>query len=251
MITRYSAWMDGKALHDISPSIYVMDIEESTPVVNVFTAPKGMGDGMIVSSHKRQGLTVTIRVMVHEYDTVKRKEILQRIAAWATKGKYLAISDRPGQRLRVHCYNPPVTPSALKWTNTMSVVFTAYEMPYWEDAKPKEVTLSGLTGSGKIRPIGTVESTPVEVTISGNRSTLTKLSLTVGDTKFVFQNLYTAAGGEIRLYYDENGLLRIPSGSRTPESSDELIAKCGEDNVVSFTANTAVTVTFYARGRYV
>ena len=35
MITRYNAWIDGVGLQDIDPEIYIMDIEESAPAVEV------------------------------------------------------------------------------------------------------------------------------------------------------------------------------------------------------------------------
>ncbi len=252
MMTRYSAWLDGVALHEIDPAIYIMDIEESTPQINTLTANRGTGDGMILLSRRRTGLQVNIRVMIHEYDTIKRKNIMQRIAAWALKGKYLTISDRPGQRLRVICTAPPVINSALKWTNTLNITFTAYAVPYWENEITTKATITGSSGTAEMRVPGTAEKTPVEATVQNTGSgTLTQLTLTVGATKMAFAGLNVAAGASMHIYYDDDGVLRLPIGQRTAESSDELLAVCGENNALAVTANTAVSVTFEARGRYV
>lgn len=251
MMTRYSAWLDGVALHEIDPAVYIMDIEESVPGVNVLTAPHGMGDGQIVVSRRRQSLAVNIRVMVHEYDTARRKEIFMRIAAWAAKGKYLTISDRPGQRLRVMCNALPVAASALKWTNTLNVSFVAYEKPYWEDEHPTKLTLSGASGSGYIRIGGTAENSPLEVVVKPLSSTLSSMTITAGNTKFTLSGMSAAAGKEMRIGYDDAGILIIPTGMRTADSNDDLLIHCSAETAVSFTASTPVQITYYARGRYV
>lgn len=251
MMTRYSAWLDGVALHEIDPAVYIMDIEESVPGVNVLTAPHGMGDGQIVVSRRRQSLAVNIRVMVHEYDTARRKEIFTRIAEWAAKGKYLTISDRPGQRLRVMCNALPVAASALKWTNTLSVAFVAYEKPYWEDEYPTKLVLSGNSGSGFIHIGGTAENSPLDVAVKPLSGTLNSLTITAGNTKFTINGMNAAAGNETVIGYDDTGVLIIPTGMRTADSSDDLLAKCSAETAVSFTASTPVQLTISARGRYV
>lgn len=252
MMTRYSAWLNGEALHEIDPAIYIMDIEESTPQIDTVTARRGAGDGMILLSRRRTGLQVNIRVMIHEYNTAKRKEIMQRIAEWATNGEFLTISDRPGQRLRVICTAPPVINSALKWTNTLNVGFAAYAFPYWEDETIKPVTLSGSRGNGVLTLGGTADNAPVEVAIQNTgTSEVNNITLTVGQTQFVLNNMNLAAGAYSHVTYDKNGLLRISKGTRTAESSDELIAACGAETAVSFVSDAPVMVAFRARGRYV
>lgn len=250
MMTRYSAWLDGIGLHDISPKLYIMDIEESYPDVSVLTASNAGREGLRVTNRRRQSLTVVIRFMVHEYDTTARKNIFQQIGAWA-KGKYLTISDRPGQRLRVHCDRVPTVQSSLKWTGTQSITFTAYEKPYWENETTTKATITGSSGTWEMTVPGTAEKAPVEVTVNNTGTdTLTDLALTVGDTKMMFTGLNVAAGASMRIYYDDEGVLHLPVGQRTAESSDELQAVCGETTAISMSANTMVSALFEARGRY-
>lgn len=251
MITRYSAWMDGAALHDIDPTIYVMDIAESAPTVNTLSAACGTGDGMRIISRRRQTIAVAVRVMVHEYDPAKRKAIFGKIAAWATGGKYLTIGDRPEQRLRVHCDTPPVTGSALRWTNTANITFTAYETPYWEDDTPTTQSKTGANGSMTLSVPGNAGKTTVDVTMENTGTdTITDFAIAVNDTQFVFSGLSVAAGETLKIAYDDDGILQLPAQNRTPESSDDLLAVCGTNNAVSYTANASVTVTVSARGRW-
>lgn len=250
MMTRYSAWLDGIGLHDISPKLYIMDIEESYPDVNVLTASNAGRDGLRVTNRRRQSLTVVIRFMVHEYDTVARKNIFQQIGAWA-KGKYLTISDRPGQRLRVHCDRVPTAQSALKWTGTQSITFTAYEKPYWEAETALTAARTGSSGSLPMTPPGTAETCFLGFTAVNNTSSaLSFIRVKAGDTVITLSDMNIPAGDSVSVEYDDEGVLHLPLSARTADSSDDLLLICGETNTVSFTADQAVSITFTTRGRY-
>lgn len=251
MMTRYGVWMDEIPLHEIDPAVYVIDIEESVPAVNVMTSGRGMGDGTHVLSRRRQSLSVTVRVMVHEYDIAKRKEIFGKIAEWATNGKYLMISDRPGQRLRVSCDIPPTAGSSLRWTNIVSVTFTAYEKPYWEDTEKTTISKTGESGSMTMNVPGNAGKTTVDVKVENTGgAAITDFTVAVGDTQFAFPGINIAPGATASYEYDDEGILHIPAQNRTPESSDDLLAVCGANNAVSFTASGSCTVTVSARGRW-
>lgn len=251
MRTRYSAWIDQKAMHDIDPSVYIIDISERTPEMDVLNMKNGGRDGTHLINRHRQNLTVTIRFMVREYGTQRRKEIFSQIAAWAKSGKYLTISDRPSQRLRAVCIAPPTVQSSLKWTETQEIAFTAYEKPYWEDEHESKSTANGSAGSVNLFVPGNADKSFLcfsAANVSG--AALGAFSVSVNGTKMQFEGLNVPSGGKIEAYYDDDGYLHIPMANRTPDSNDDLIVRCGELNRVSFTADQAVSVTFTARGRW-
>lgn len=251
MRTRYSVWMDQKAMHDIDPSIYIIDISESPPSIDVLTMRNGGRDGTHLINRHRQNLTVTIRFMVREYGTQRRKEIFSRIAAWAKSGKYLSISDRPSQRLRAVCIAPPTVQSSLKWTETQEITFMAYEKPYWEDEYGSKATASGNTGSVNLFVPGNADKALLGFSVANvSGAALTAFSVSVNGTKMQFAGLNVPSGGKIEAYYDDEGYLHIPMANRTPDSNDDLIVRCGEINKISFTADQAVSVIFEARGRW-
>lgn len=70
-----------------------------------------------------------------------------------------------------------------------------------------------------------------------------------------------AAGETLNIYYDERmnlrieiaahgGIVRSAYGTRTPESSDDLLAVCGKENTISVSTDGNVETTFEVRGRW-
>lgn len=55
------------------------------------------------------------------------------MAAWAEAGGVLTLHEDGKRVLRVVCTQYP-TMSTLNWLETLSLVFTAFSCPYWEDA---------------------------------------------------------------------------------------------------------------------
>lgn len=238
MITRYGAWLDNLPLSGIDPTIIITDIDEHTPAVDVLTASRALGDGLRVTRRTRQSLSVAVKFMIREYGVARRKDILQRVITWARLGKYLSISDRPGQRLRVELDSVPTITSALKWTSVITLTFIAYACPFWEEDTP--VT---RTGGGKMYVPGDAEKAFVDVSIQPTSSNVT---VKAGDTSITLQGV----SGKIDITH-EDGVLRIMSGStsllskRTAASSDDLWVTPGQENTFSISGGTA---TFSVRG---
>ena len=250
MITRYSAWMDGVGLQNLDPTIYIIDIEESVPAMNVVTMQRAGSDGLHVARRSRQSLTVTIRYMVREYDTVRRKDVYNKIAAWA-RGKYLSISDRPGQRLRVQCDATPVTNSALKWTEVQSLVLTAYQKPYWEDETPITLTATGRIGEMLINTPANAVGFYVDVAVKNvSSATINTLRISTHHGEMFFEELDLAAGDSFGVWYDDDGILRLPIGKRTAQSVDEFELYAGEEERIVYSADNSIEIEVFVRGRY-
>lgn len=252
MITRYSAWLDGEGLQDIDKTIIILDIQEQLPQSRIQTAGWAAGrDGTRFIRETTLTRSVTIRLQVREYDVTRRKTITSDVAAWAAKGGYLTINDRPGQRLKVRCSSMPVVASALKWTDTLVITLTAYEWPYWEDESTHSATLSGDTyaaldlyvpGNGRY------------AWLSGNLSfagTAT-VRVAVGEQYIEMNNV---TGGMAWGY--EDGILYIRDGSgasvlahRTPGSSDDLKVFPGKANSIEITSTVPLTGSVFSRGCY-
>lgn len=224
MMTRYSAWLDNIPMHDLDPSIYILDIKESAPSSSISTAQYRKPYGSIVLERRRDSLSVTISFEIHEYDPARRKDVMQKIHAWARNGGALSISDRPAQVLMVELDTPPVVESARKWTDSISITFTAYAFPYWMDAVPLV-----FDGDGKYFIPGTANVAPVNAEIVDCSE---DLSVTVGDTTIVLNGL--REGCTVKIGHDEDFHLVITEddnsalAKRTAKSADDLIAVPGE-----------------------
>ena len=241
MMTRYSAWLDGLPLHEIDPTIYILDIQEEPAQMDVSTAAKAGGFGRFVVMRQRQTLSVTISFAIREYDVTRRKAIMQKVVTWAKGGKYLSINDRPGQRLRVEVDELPTIASALRWTQELSITFTAYAFPFWENDYADSMTTSG---AASMMVMGDADAAPVDVSITPSGSSVTvkadKTTITLHDVS-----------GNIEISHGDDGILRITSSGesilshRTPESSDDLTATPGRVNELFVEGGTA---TFRVRG---
>lgn len=243
MITRYGVWLDSLPLHELDPTIYITDIQEQPPRMDVQTSPRAGGPGMFVTKRTRQSLSVVVRFAVREYDVTRRKAVMQKIIAWAKGGKYLAINDRPGQRLRVEVDTMPTITSALKWTQELSITFTAYAMPFWESDTPDIITTAG-TASMLVQGDADTALVDAEIIPTGFAVTVS-----AGNSSITLQGV----SGPVSLSHGDDGILRITSGGasilskRTPASSDDLTAIPGQENTFAVTGGEA---TFTARGRW-
>lgn len=251
MITRYGAWLDGVGLDEIDPTVFILDIQEQLPQSKITTEDwAGTRDGTRFVREKTLTTSVVVRFAVREYDVARRKAVVSDVAAWARKGSVLTINDRPGQRLLVRCTALPVVASALKWTDTLSVTFTAYAWPFWEDEVEASATLSGKTYetlSLMVPGNGGYALLSGRLSFSG----ISTVEIVAGDTRFEVQNVT----GDLHWGY-ENGLLFIRSGGesvmahRTPDSSDDLIVVPGQRNDITISSTAAASGRVYTRGCY-
>lgn len=243
MVTRYMASLDGLPLHDIDPTIYITDIQEQAPQMNVVTHPRAAGHGMYRTRHARESVSVVIRFSIREYSTARRKAVLEQVIAWARDGGSLEINDRPGQALRVVLDVPPTITSSLHWTQELSMTLTAYDQPYWFGIDSVTVPANG---DALLFVPGNAPEAAVDAEITATAGTVT---LAVGNTAITLEDV----SGDISIDHVD-GILRITSGGesilhkRTPESSDDLLAIPGRGIPVYISGGTA-TVT--ARGAWV
>lgn len=254
MRTRYDVYMDNLPLSAVDPAIYVTDVQETQPSYDTTAMARARGDGARVTRRVRDSLQVRVYFAVRETDVDRRRDIIQRAAVWAMGGRYLAIGDRPGQRLRVVCDTLPSVTSALRWTQDLIMVFTAYAMPYWEADTPTRASFTGTSGTATIRQAGTAPCF-LEAEISNTSgSTLTSLSLTADSQTMAFTGMALGAGKTLKIYYDDNWLLRaeVDGASvlnrRTVDSADDLMIPPGKATTVTIAADKAVSVTLKARG---
>ncbi len=251
MMTRYLCALNGIPLHGLDASIHVTDITELPPAQRIQTAARP-GHGLHLLSRVRERLTVRVSCIVQEYDVVRRREVLQKLRAWANPGGVLTTNDHPGQQLTVECTGLP-TESAQSWLDELTFDFTAYAVPFWEAAEATAVTTDS---SGTLALPGSAEAAPVDVTlINKGTALLYSVTLTVGDTSMTFSALNLAAGATLTLTVEADCLRATVGGvsvlsCRTEESDDLLLARCGAENAVSIQAAQPVSATFSARGRY-
>lgn len=180
MADRLYCALNGTTLRDLDARIHLLDVEELAPAVRMVTASR-IGGGLHLLRRQREQLSLRVRFLIEEYDIAARHQLLHLVAAWAEAGGVLTLHEDGKRVLRVVCTQYP-TMSTLNWLETLSLVFTAFSCPYWEDAA--ETSSFNSAGDSAV-------STPSSV----SRPTLRTGSR--GDSVRLLQTLLNRAGYEL------------------------------------------------------
>lgn len=251
MTTTFDCTLGGASLSALDGRICVLDIHHAAPNLRTSALPLHGGGQRILAS-TRESLTIRVRFAIHEEDPVRRQEVLDLVRAWAAEGGYLAVSDRPGQRLHVACTELPAL-SARDWPEELTLAFTSTHSPWWEDA---EQTSVGGTGEMSLTVPGTAASAPVTaVILNTSASAVTSVTVNCANTHMTFEGVTLPSGGRLVLAYVDSLLSAKLDGASvlacmTMDSSDALLAPCGETSALSVTASETLYAFFNVRGRY-
>lgn len=253
MTHNFEAYMNGIRLTSLG-GIYITDISHRPAQMEVSTTPLARTHGEHILESKWSRAQVVIEFILLGSTPMARQEKCQAIAAWAKEGT-LITSDRPFQQLKCICTDPPKIDSAMDRAARLTMEFTAYEDPFWEDELPATVILSGTEASGTLFVPGNADSAAVEIEAAPVGGTLNDLSLTVNGSSIILENLGATALNPLKISYSHK-LQKITVGEisalgkRTAASADDLIARCGIPNAISMTADTAAFVRFIVRGKW-
>lgn len=255
--SRNRVWLNNLGLADIDPAIHVHDIAYSSPGITTSTVEHARYHGARVSRQRMGSSGVTVQFDVREYDIAARQQIINRIAAWAMKGGILTTDDRPGQRLHVVCTTPPTISSSLRWTARLTLEFTAFDNPCWEDVTPKALTLTGTDESGNLYGAGTAADPYVTATVEAGAD-ITQITLNAGDTTFELTGISVQAGETLEIGYDGTNTLYIRNTDtgvsylekRSASSHDDLMIPVGRFSEVGFSSDGMASVTYRVRGLY-
>lgn len=254
MTSRYEAYMDSVSLSGLDDSIFILDIshpaaERSRSFVNIANR-----SGSFMSSDKRSPISVVITFEIHKYAIADRQAVCDKVVKWAG-GSILKTNDMTNKQLVCVCDEYPSVNSAKRWTDPVSMTFTAYEFPYWEDTTQTTITLTGTQADGTLAVPGVIDDAFVEATITANAN-VSEVSLTAENTNITLEGLELESGDVVTISYDSKKILSIMQGTvsllgnRTGESSDDLVVKCGKTSGFSVEADASVTVVFKVRGCY-
>lgn len=261
-LRRQNAYINNLGLREVDAHIINVRAIEPEAQVDSSYAARPTRAGQTPLKRLRRSKKIQIQFMIRElYDLAARAAILDAVNAWAQDG-VLMISTRPDQMAQVICTKYASAADIRDYNGAYTVEFEACGVPYWQNATPATLELSGTSGvSGVIYPGGNVD-TVLDAVITATTGTLTEITIsTVEDygmsatSTFVLTGLSIAANATVTISHDARGLLHIESGGvslmgkRTAASSDELIAHPG-GMVVGYTANVAVSAVFSARGWY-
>lgn len=251
--------IDGISIESVSPCVRVLDVVELQPSRTTNAQERLGAPGSVITRDHINSRQVRVQFALLTSDYAQRTAALSDIAAWATQGQWLQISDRPGQRLQVICTDTPLSMSKRKWTDLCEMTFTAFNVPFWEDVLPVSVGVNGAASATlTLRPSGNVRQVPLRCAVTPKSGTLSTLTIAANGAKMSFSGLAVPAGKTLSIDYVEGCLtarwtrddgavvpcLRYRTGAET------IPLNARQNNTVTITANTAANITASAKGWY-
>lgn len=256
MRTRYRISVGGKYLDAIDSRIVTTDIQHSAPEFARTVDVPGGSDGGVITRTYREKASVSVTFMLRIYSITERDEVMQEIKTWAKAGGTLLTNDRSGKRLyNVVCDQFPEVTSVRNWLDPITIVFSAYRVPYWQDSTVTTVTLSGTNASGKMTVPGNASQAYVSATITA-KAAVTWFEIKTGSTTIkITANI--AKDDVVEISYGTSHEITIKNGKtsllsgRSPESADNLLLPCGKESSISIKADKKVSCQFKARGVWI
>lgn len=281
MITRYRVALDGTYLDQYLQSdsrfkdkIVTLNIQHSAPEFSRTIETPGDIDGGIITKTYRQKVSVTITFGIYVYDIAARNEACQKIKTLCANVSTVVVNDRKGQALfNCVCEQYPEIDSAKDWTEPLTMTFSRYAFPYWqESADPIPKALTGTNTNLKVTIPGNAPKANCKVEIianenfgsSGAHLAGSTVDITVGNTMLYImyefkKNNYCLIDNDsynnlrIRIYDNSSSSKKlIASGIDLimPKSDDKLIAIPGQSNKFGIRANKKITAKLYVRGAW-
>lgn len=251
MMGRYEAMLNGINLTSVDPAILITDISYSVPNYDVNGITIAKRHGSRIQAQRKSETSCTITFAIRAYDTAERNRICQQVVFWARDGGELQTSDRDGQKLKCICTAYPTIQSALRWTDSLSITFTAYTLPWWQEVAEQRLILNGTSGNSTLYVPGTAPEAMVEVKVTPTQL-ITWVHLSVRNRVLSLGGMTIGGGDPIVISYDDNMIqsIKVRGISLLPNRSgvDDLIAVCGKPNSVAFSADGDCQVVFTARG---
>ena len=264
-LTRRAA-LDGVQLDEIDSRILIQGIEPAAGKDQLNTVSLWGGVGSRVTGEHRDSLDIVVKYSLDmkRDQYAERGEVMERVTAWAKKGGWLTISQKPGRRIRVICAQLPAEGDALEWTNRYSLTFRACGVPYWQNTQPSHLRLAGVSsGEWQFGVGGTAETVIDAAFTNTSGGTVDALRVACGGSAIALHDLALADGETLVIDHADDGRMcvlriRILSAAgvyrsvldkRTGESSDDLRAGPGM-NSVALEAGGSGALELVCAGRY-
>lgn len=249
-------------LDEIDDAVVIRGVDTGVAHENVNAVNRmgGFGQRMTQQHWEALEVGVTFAIDVNKRDLARRREVFDKVMAWASQKAWLRTTSQPGKRMRVDKTIFPSAGDLRDWTNEYTITFRAYGVPFWQEVSPAGMEVESIREGGITFEVGGTVPTVADVTaqnISGQ--TINTMTITVGGNSFIFEKLALAGGETLFISHRSDGVLQLRAGTegntrsvfslRTPASADDLV--CGPGTVsVDIVSQRAVRLTVTAAGRF-
>ncbi len=257
MILSHRVALNGVELDSLDNRILIQGIDEAAGKEQISAVTLFGGTGQRITNQHRDTLDVTVRfcIRIKKNDMQAREELFEKICAWAAPGGWLTVNYKDDRRLRVVCAQYPAAGDMWNWANAYSIIFRAYSVPYWQQATPNKLMVTGSRFNRQFGVAGSAQ-TVLDIEFKNSGGTCTRFKVTAGGSMIELTGLSLGSRQTLAIKHTDDGLLRITAAGisvmdkRTAESSDDLYVSPGTVTV-SIDSATAGTLTISSAGRFV
>lgn len=203
-------FLNGVDLQSAHPAVLLQHIHDNGAALDVRTADRAGAAGQFLTGWRVQNREITIDFAIRErLDFTVRADAVNAVTAWAARGGWLELSDRPGLRMWVALKSAPSLGKLRDWTADLSLTFEAHAWPFWTEAIPAVTAVDGATNRLLTVTVPGTWETRLEAEITPVSAALTSVSIDPGEDAMTISNLNLAAGKTLRIWWDERHLLHI------------------------------------------
>lgn len=257
MILSKRVALNGQQLDEISDAIVIRSIDPGVPNESISAVDKmgGFGQRITGSHYNTLDVTVTYAIDIPKRRMAERREVFDLVNTWANRKGWLTINWMGSRRMYVDKAVLPGSGDMWQWTNEFTIVFRAYNVPFWQDEQPSQGQ-SGTTSSGSIWITNAGNAASVVDATFENRSgmTINNFSISAGGNTLRLSSLGLGGSETLRIHHGTDGLLRLQIGGRSVydryRGDDDLYVDPGSFRV-SFSADRAGNLTAQCYGRWI
>lgn len=256
MRTKTSIARGGVYLHDLSSRIIVQSITESDARLTPRAQTYGCRLGQHITGPIERAsidLTVTFSIM-GRLDMIGRAELLERVAGWASMPGEITVDYRPMRRLEAVCVQIPGVGDAKKWTGNHTIIFRAYEKPYWEDRLQTIAHGSGQTAQIRAMVGGTMPTVLEAEAVNTGEAPITSVRISAEGQHIALEGIDIQPGQALTIDHLCRFLHASVEGETvlggiTPDSDDEILLDPGA-HIITVEADGPCSWAISTRGRY-
>lgn len=267
MTGKRRAALGGQWLDETDERIICQGIEPGSGAFQMSTVTLYGGSGSRVTNAHRASLPVTVKFSIRakRNDLATRSAIYEAVMNWASRalrGAWLTVNYKEGRRIWVRLTEAPAEEDLWDWTKTYNIRFTAYGVPYWQEASGNSLRVANVASNDRILlGVGGNTWTVLDASFENlSGSTVNSLRIQTGESLFQFSGLGLANRETLKISHTEEGLLslqiigtggstRSAMAKRTKTSDHELRLEPGTERI-RFQADGAGTLNLSSVGRF-
>lgn len=257
MILKRRVALNNVQLDSLHNRIVIRRVDTGVPheSVSAVTRMGGFGSRMTSQHWETLEVSVTYAIDVKKNEFALRRSIVDTVNSWAMQGGWLTTNEQPGKRVYIDKCVIPSSGDLRDWTDEYTIVFRAYNVPFWQAATATTVSQTIASGSLAMQVNGNVQSV-LDITFKNTSGdAINSISISTMDGGFQLTGLNLANNATLNINHGTDGILRITKGSSTSvldkrAGSDDLYVRPGTATVYVNAEGSGIwTVSNY--GRYV